>query len=68
MKYGIIDVVKDILKGETISTTADVAQSRIDICNQCDAQNKTLKVCTACGCFLPAKVKVANASCPMELW
>lgn len=48
--------------------SAQLVEERLAICNGCEVQNKPLKICTACGCFLPAKTKLLNSACPMELW
>lgn len=66
--YNVFNVVKDALAGELQFASPEVAQSRMDICNDCEARNKLTNVCTACGCFLPAKTKLAKSSCPMDLW
>lgn len=68
MTYNIIDAAKDLVTGKIKFVTATVSNERMAICNGCDAQNKAIKTCTACGCFLPAKVRLKEASCPMELW
>lgn len=67
-KYGIIQVVKDLLSGNLKNAPADVQKERRAICDSCEVQNTTLKVCTACGCSIPLKVKLKDSSCPMELW
>lgn len=66
-KYGIIDVVKDALTGDLKVASDSTVDERLAICNDCEVQN-ALKICTACGCFIPAKVKLAESECPMELW
>ena len=67
MSYNIFDATKDALTGNLKFASDEIAQTRMDICNKCDAKND-LNICTACGCFLPAKTKLANAECPMNLW
>jgi hypothetical protein len=44
------------------------AQSRYDVCKKCDEFNSTLKLCQKCGCIMPAKVKLASATCPIDKW
>lgn len=51
-----------------IFTKDDMHLIRKGICMSCDRLNKTLKVCTSCGCFIPAKVHLAMATCPLDKW
>lgn len=66
--YNIFNVAKDLVTGKLEFVEAKVADERMDICNQCEVQNTMTKMCTACGCFLPAKVRLKESTCPMELW
>jgi hypothetical protein len=43
-------------------------QARLDICNTCEHKIKITNMCGKCGCFLPAKVTLAIASCPELRW
>jgi len=45
-----------------------IAQSRYEICKQCDNFNKTFKICSICVCFMPAKVTLRRAHCPEKKW
>jgi len=47
---------------------SDVARERYDICKSCDEFNDILKTCKQCGCFMPAKSKLAYAACPISKW
>lgn len=40
---------------------------RIEICKACEHLNM-LGVCKKCNCFMPAKVRLINASCPILKW
>lgn len=40
---------------------------RIDTCKLCPELN-ALRMCRQCGCFMPAKVRIKNASCPIGKW
>jgi hypothetical protein len=42
-------------------------EARYDICKDCTAFT-ILKTCKECGCIMPLKVKIANASCPLGKW
>ena len=45
-----------------------IYQQRMSICHSCDEYVKALKVCKACGCFMPAKSKIAQIRCPKDKW
>jgi hypothetical protein len=45
----------------------DIAEKRYTICKSCDKFNK-LKFCEECNCFMPAKVRIALARCPLKKW
>ena len=40
--------------------------NRVETCNNCE--NQKLNVCTLCGCFIPAKVRLTVSSCPANKW
>lgn len=40
---------------------------RIKLCQECPDLNK-LRMCKHCGCFMPAKVRLKSASCPIGKW
>ena len=44
----------------------EMAEGRLALCQQCDKYKK--KFCTACGCFMPAKVRLKNVTCPLKKW
>lgn len=67
MTYGLIDLTKDILKGEVDKVPVEVAHARLDICSTCP-EFSMLRACKQCGCFMDAKVKYAQASCPLGKW
>ena len=48
------------------STAEPFAQRRIAICRSC--QHYTMYICSQCGCFMPAKTRLAGSSCPIGLW
>lgn len=43
------------------------AQARLLICKGCTEYSK-FRVCKACMCFMPLKVRVSGAKCPKEKW
>jgi hypothetical protein len=67
MSYNIINVIRDIVTGELKLSTPEQVRVRRNVCSVCEARS-ALNVCTACGCFLPAKIRVEKSECPMDLW
>lgn len=47
---------------------SEVSDERINICNNCDNYNQPVGICKKCGCFMPAKSKLARAKCPLGKW
>ena len=43
-------------------------QVRKEICESCEHKIKITNICGKCGCFLPAKITLAPANCPIGLW
>ena len=43
-------------------------ENREDVCCHCPIRDKQKNVCTACGCYLPIKVKLLQSSCPIGKW
>lgn len=49
-------------------TTKVAAQNRYLICRGCEYFRPWVKTCSTCGCFMPAKVRVASSKCPHDRW
>lgn len=45
-----------------------VAEERLAICEGCEFLIQATKTCKECGCFMTAKTKLPNASCPKGKW
>jgi hypothetical protein len=45
----------------------ELAQKRYDICKTCE-EFTGVKTCKQCNCFMPVKVKFAQAWCPKTKW
>ena len=43
-----------------------LAEARAKICASCP-ENKS-NICNSCGCYIPAKVKAPQATCPKDKW
>jgi len=48
--------------------TKDIANARYTICKSCDKFITVIKTCSVCHCMMPAKVRLANYSCPLNKW
>jgi len=68
MAYGIIDLAKDAVSGNIVYAPEADQNRRMSICVTCDKFRKLLKQCGECGCYLPAKVKYAQSTCPLGKW
>lgn len=66
--YNVVDVVRELVDGGIELAPPSVVKARNDVCDNCEVQNKLLHLCTACGCFLPAKTRIMKTDCPLELW
>lgn len=47
--------------------TEELAKKRIKTCLNCQKLTKK-KTCGICGCFMPAKVRNPQSSCPIKKW
>jgi len=66
--YNIIDAAKDLVTGNLELSDTETIVKRNTICDGCEAKDKLANMCTACGCFLPAKVRIKKSTCPWEKW
>jgi hypothetical protein len=57
----------DMLNKENY-TDDETAQNRFETCLNCEFLIKLTKTCKKCGCFMQAKTKLADASCPVGKW
>ncbi len=46
----------------------EVAEERLGICEQCKHYIKITHQCRKCFCYMPAKVTLSKASCPVSKW
>lgn len=58
----------DFSKGKPIFTDDSVATARMSICKSCEDFNSKTTQCRRCGCFMSAKVKLKQGSCPIGKW
>ena len=66
--YNVFDAIKDAVTGNLEFADDDVVKNRRALCDSCEVRNTTLDVCTVCGCILPAKIRLKESECPMEMW
>ena len=48
--------------------TKEEAEQRYNVCKSCPEFKATLRTCLLCGCFMPAKTRLRQASCPAGKW
>lgn len=65
-EYSFTDGLKDALKGNF--SNGEESKRRYAICNSCEEFQRVPLTCRLCGCFMPAKTKLQNASCPAGKW
>jgi len=53
--------------GKEANALNDKARMRLEVCKRCPAFT-SLQTCNKCGCFMPAKVQLAGATCPQKRW
>lgn len=46
---------------------AKTAEARLKVCNACRFLSG-IRQCKRCWCFVDAKVRLANAACPLAYW
>lgn len=49
-------------------TDEAVAFERLAMCQECPHFLKLTKQCKQCGCIMPMKVKLRDATCPVGKW
>lgn len=59
--------VWDLFNKELGRVEPIIAKERYEICQSCPSLN-ALSQCAECHCFMPSKVKLPNASCPLNKW
>lgn len=58
----------DLLDSTIPRASEDLAESRISICKSCPEFVNITKQCKQCGCVMPLKVKLSEATCPLNKW
>lgn len=52
---------------DAILASEQEQQERMAICTSCE-NFTTHQFCNICSCYMPAKTKLANQSCPLKKW
>ncbi len=58
----------DFLNLDTNYVEESVRSSRMSTCEACPELIQLTKTCKKCGCFMAAKTKLSNATCPINKW
>jgi hypothetical protein len=58
----------DLINPNKPKALSEKAQSRLNICKSCPELTKLTIQCKKCGCFMAAKVKLDEATCPLGKW
>jgi len=58
----------DLFNKKIERATEDIQKSRMSICLGCPMFIKVTRQCKACGCFMDAKTKILDATCPLDKW
>lgn len=58
----------DMINPMVERVSEEVEKARYEICEQCPELLEITKQCKQCGCFMKAKTKIANATCPLNKW
>lgn len=69
VEAGPLEMAKSLIQtaGQLATGGTTDPKERMEICTACPFMGSD-KRCGKCGCFLPAKTRVAKASCPIGLW
>jgi hypothetical protein len=58
----------DVFDKQAYNTDEQVALDRYATCIECPEFLNLTKQCKQCGCFMPMKVKLKDAECPVGKW
>lgn len=58
----------DLFNKNIEKVQSQIHEERMAICLACPELIKLTKQCKKCGCFMEAKTKLPNASCPLGKW
>ncbi len=58
----------DILNPNVEHVTQEEAKERFKVCSSCPELIRATSQCKQCGCFMKVKVKLKEATCPLNKW
>lgn len=58
----------DLINPKIERVPEHIAEKRYEICKKCPEFRKFTTQCSICNCFMGAKTKLPNASCPLHKW
>ena len=58
----------DLINPNSEWATEEVSSERYSICKACPELIKLTKQCKKCGCFMAAKTRLQQATCPIGKW
>lgn len=67
-KYDGTTFVPDELDESGFLASKELADTRYDICYECDRFNHLTKQCKECLCFMVVKTKLQHSVCPIGKW
>lgn len=62
------DIATGVFSGNGLLTDEHTYGNRMNICVQCPSFKSDTKRCSECGCFMEAKGRFKNVSCPLGKW
>jgi len=58
----------DLINPKVERASEEEAHSRFAICRRCPELTEMTRICKQCGCFMYAKTKLKDATCPLGKW
>jgi len=58
----------DMINPNVERADESLSNKRYEICKACPELIKLTKQCKKCGCFMAAKTKLLDATCPLDKW
>ena len=58
----------DLLNPNKPRASEELYTHRLDICDTCPSLIQLTQQCKECGCIMPLKAKLKDATCPLGKW
>lgn len=58
----------DLLNKDLLIQDKAIVDQRMSLCEECPELLKITQQCRQCGCYMPGKTRLRNASCPIGKW